>query len=141
MLTIGLLASVLPDFDLFYFYLIDDKQTFHHEYWPHIPFYWVALIPFAFYASRKSRYLKIALISAYTNLFTHLLLDTVTGGILWGYPITYSTYRLIEIPNQYSHWILNFTLHWSFLLEILITLTALIKLSQHLSGKNKHLDN
>ncbi len=44
-LAFGLLASVLPDFDLLYFYLIDNRQTLHHLYWPHLPAFW--LVPAA----------------------------------------------------------------------------------------------
>jgi len=31
---------VLPDLDMAYFYLIDERQRRHHTYWGHIPFAW-----------------------------------------------------------------------------------------------------
>lgn len=40
---IGLLCSVLPDFDLAYFYLIDQRRTPHHDYWVHTPVFWLVL--------------------------------------------------------------------------------------------------
>jgi inner membrane protein len=42
LLALGLWASVLPNLDLLYFYLIDNRQTLHHLYWPHVPVSWLA---------------------------------------------------------------------------------------------------
>ena len=38
-----LLASVLPDFDMLWFYLVDNKAMHHHRYYPHIPAIWLAI--------------------------------------------------------------------------------------------------
>ena len=130
----GLFASILPDLDLFYFYLIDNRQNLHHSYWPHIPLYWLALFPFAYLATKKWRTIKLATLTAFANLFVHLLLDSVAGGIHWGYPITKNLYHLITVPSQYSHWIVNFVLHWSFLIEILIISMAAVRLKKQLSN-------
>ncbi|MEM8593156.1 MAG: metal-dependent hydrolase, partial [Pseudomonadota bacterium] len=39
----ALIGSMLPDFDLIFFYLIDDRAIHHHRYWVHIPGFWVIL--------------------------------------------------------------------------------------------------
>jgi inner membrane protein len=39
----GMLASVFPDIDLSYFYLLDHCQHLHHSYWTHIPFWWLVV--------------------------------------------------------------------------------------------------
>ena len=127
-LACGLFASILPDLDLFYFYLIDNQQTLHHSYWPHIPFFWLVIFPFAYFATKKWRILKLATLTIFANLFVHFLLDTVAGGIHWAYPIKKDLYHLITIPSQYSHWIINFVLHWSFSFEILIISIAVVRL-------------
>ncbi|WP_082070799.1 metal-dependent hydrolase [Gynuella sunshinyii] len=133
-LAFGLFASILPDLDLFYFYLVDNRQTLHHSYWTHIPLYWLALFPFAYFATNKWRTPKLTTLTIFANLFVHLMLDTVTGGIHWGYPITNSSYHLITVPSQYSHWTLNFVFHWSFLFEILIISAAAVRLKQQRSA-------
>ncbi len=133
-LACGLIASILPDFDLLYFYLIDNRQTLHHSYWPHIPIYWLVLFPFAYIATKRWRSIKLATLTVFANLFTHLLLDSVAGGIHWGYPVTEDLYHLITIPSQYSHWVLNFVFHWSFSFEILIVTIAAVRLKKQLVG-------
>lgn len=35
------IGSVLPDVDMFYFHLIDNRQTHHHLYWTHLPSFWL----------------------------------------------------------------------------------------------------
>ena len=40
---VGLLCSVLPDFDLAYFYLIDQRRTPHHDCWVYTPIVWLVL--------------------------------------------------------------------------------------------------
>lgn len=39
----GLCASILPDLDLLWFYLIDNRQTAHHAYVFHWPLFWIFL--------------------------------------------------------------------------------------------------
>ena len=44
----GLLGSIFPDLDMFYFYFIDHRQHGHHCYWTHTPFYWITLLLFVY---------------------------------------------------------------------------------------------
>ena len=43
LLALGLSASLLPDLDMFYFYLIDHGQHLHHGYWTHLPIFWLVV--------------------------------------------------------------------------------------------------
>lgn len=129
-MTLGMAASVLPDLDLFYFYLIDGRQTLHHEYWTHIPIFWVALFglavlitPWVRGPGRGHKLLGIAFIVSMNALF-HLALDTVAGGIAWLYPYSTASYVLVEIPAVHGWWVWNFILHWTFALEIAVCLWA-----------------
>lgn len=40
----GILGAVIPDLDLAYFYLIDNRQTHHHRYASHWPLLWITLL-------------------------------------------------------------------------------------------------
>lgn len=118
----GLIFSLWPDLDLLYFYLIDKKSTLHHFYFPHIPAFLLlacCLIPvlkaFKISSNRLNIYYLFLI-----NWFVHLILDTVSGGINWLYPFSDKLWVLINIPANYSHWIISFVLHWSFLIEISI---------------------
>jgi inner membrane protein len=127
-LWIGLVGSVFSDIDLFYFYLIDGRQTAHHQYWTHIPFYWILITGIAvtlFYSLKKIDYAKAALIFC-ANVFLHLFLDTIVGGIYWLYPFSVASFKFFDVPNRYDFWVFNFIFHWSFLFEILVIVWALI---------------
>lgn len=125
-LTVGLIASVLPDLDLAYFYLIDGRQTAHHAYWPHIPVFWLALFAAAlmfksWIGGRRAVMFAFVVVS---NALIHLALDTVAGGIAWFYPFSAHHYVLVDVPAGHAWWVWNFILHWTFGLEIGLCLWA-----------------
>jgi len=120
--TLCLVASVLPDFDLVYFYLFDGQQTLHHDYWTHIPAFWLLATAAAVALFRIARapvpWAAVAALLAGVSL--HLALDTLTGGIAWLYPYETGRYVLVDVPVRFDWWVWNFVLHWSFVLEIAI---------------------
>jgi inner membrane protein len=48
----GVVASVLPDTDLLWFYLVDNRQRVHHSYVFHWPLFWVACAACAWAVAR-----------------------------------------------------------------------------------------
>jgi len=122
LLWLGLLASVLPDLDLLYFFLIDGRRTLHHDYWIHRPFFWLILLGAAWLASFlvKKDWFKPALIIFFANIFLHLVLDTFVAGISWLYPLTTQSFNLVEVPARYGFWVWNFVFHWSFAVEMFL---------------------
>ncbi len=119
-LWIGLIGSIFPDIDILYFYLIDNRQNLHHSYWTHLPFDWLiisAIAMLAIWLLKRKAYLVAALIF-FSNVFLHLLLDTIVGKIEWLYPLTTASYALFEVPATHNFWVYNFLLHWTFLFEI-----------------------
>ncbi len=124
LLFIALLASILPDFDLFYFYLIDSSKH-HHLYFPHIPIFWLVLfvIIALWLYIRKSAYMIFLTIFA-INISLHLILDSLVGDIWWLYPWIDKPYALFTISAIYQPWWLNFILHWTFAVELLILAIA-----------------
>jgi inner membrane protein len=123
----GLVASVFPDIDLVYFYLIDNRQHLHHSYWTHLPFYWlvIGVLVLSFISVSRKKWLLPYLAVVEANLFLHCFLDTIVGKIRWLYPISKEDIVLFNIPMIHDWWILNFILHWSFLLEPLIVITSI----------------
>jgi inner membrane protein len=121
-LWLGLLGSVFPDFDIFYFYLIDQRQTLHHSYWTHLPFYWIILFLVTvslLYAFKKRAYI-IPAIFFYANILLHFALDTIVGKIEWLFPFSSRSLYLFEVPAIYDWWVWNFVFHWTFLFEIAV---------------------
>lgn len=129
-LACGLLGSIFPDFDLFYFYFVDHQQFHHHGYWTHLPIFW--LLSFAVFGSfchfAKWRTAMIGLSIFAINGFLHLLLDSIVGDIRWLYPWSDTAFALFTVPALHQPWWLNFILHWSFAVEISLTITAIILL-------------
>lgn len=121
----GLLGSVLPDLDLIYFYLIDNQQTPHHEYWMHWPLFWVAVggTTLFFLKLWRPKYLMIALVF-FINIMLHMSLDSIAADMYWLAPFSNTAINMVVVPNKYDFWIWNFILHWTFFLEALICLLA-----------------
>ena len=123
LMAVGLAASVFADIDLVYFYLIDGRQTLHHDYWTHIPAFWPAAMLAAaalLWLARMGIPWREFLVFL-AGVILHLALDTPTGGILWGWPVSLYRFLLVEIPARFDWWVWNFVLHWTFLIELAIT--------------------
>lgn len=115
-----LLGSVLPDFDLFYFYLLDARQHNHHSYFPHLPAFWlIFLLPLLItFKHLKKRNLLFITQGFALGILSHLLLDSIAGGIAWLHPFSDQLYTLVKIPRLKGWWVWSFFLHWTFLLEL-----------------------
>ena len=59
------------------------------------------------------------------NGFIHMLLDSIVGDIWWLAPVIDQPYALFTVEAVYKPWWLNFILHWSFALEILVFFWAI----------------
>ncbi len=121
-----LVGSVLPDFDMIYFYLVDNRAHNHHSYWTHTPVYWLFIYCFGLAVGfALDSYRLLSLFSAvFMGVILHLFLDTFTGGIRWEYPFSNKYYVMISVPPIHGRWVLNSILHWSFLIELLLVALA-----------------
>lgn len=126
-LWIGLSASLLPDLDLIYFYLIDHRRHVHHSYITHIPVYWLAgaLLVWSCGAMRRRLWVKRSTIIVISNAMLHLLLDSVASKVHWCYPISDAGLGLFHVPSLHGWWVWNYILHWTFGLEIVIVVAAI----------------
>ncbi|MDR1647352.1 MAG: metal-dependent hydrolase [Zoogloeaceae bacterium] len=129
-LVISVIGALAPDFDLLYFYLVDQRQTHHHRYFSHWPVLWFGLI-LLFYAIRrlcgneKLRAWAFGGVLFSAAGFLHLILDSMAGDIWWFAPFVDKPYALFTVPARFSPWWLNFFLHPSFLAEIAIWIWAI----------------
>lgn len=126
-LAVGLIFSVLPDLDLLYFYLVDGRRTPHHDYWTHLPIFWLgvaALTAAALILAGKRHFMFLVWV-ALANVMMHLLLDSIAADIRWLHPLSGTRFNLVEVPARFEPWYLNFILHWTFAAEIAICAAAL----------------
>ena len=135
----GVLGGITPDFDMLYFYLVDNRQHHHHTYWPHWPIIWFCLLALTaiWYCvvDNKTNALRGLVFAAGGIL--HLLLDSIVGDIWWLAPIVDQPYALFTVPAIYDPWWLNFILHWSFALEVMVVLWAVLLFWRGKSSQKK----
>ncbi|ESK55718.1 metal-dependent hydrolase [Acinetobacter tjernbergiae] len=124
--TIIMLGAIFPDLNLFYFYLIDQRSVHHHQYFPHWLSVWITIFLIALYCF-KSFKSKFALLTCLfcSGAILHIFLDLFVGDVWLFAPFIHQSYAFFEVSSRYPTWWLNFILHWSFLIEILICLRAL----------------
>lgn len=124
-----MIGSVLPDFDLLFFYFVDGRSVHHHRYWVHVPAFWavcaIGVLPILWVIERLRVLLAPALVFL-AAILLHLVLDTISGGILWAAPFSDQLFTLVTVPATQHHWILSFLLHWTFVLELLIWSAAFL---------------
>jgi hypothetical protein len=128
LMALGLAASVLPDLDLLWFFLVDHRRQVHHAYLPHKPFAWLAALAVAAGVMRLMRASRVgwtALAVLGVNVMLHLVLDTTAGGIRWLWPWTEAEFALSQPTARFHPWYLNFVLHWTFALEMALVIAAL----------------
>lgn len=123
----ALAGSVLPDLDLIWFYGIDGRAFHHHLYWVHMPGFWAMVAAVALPAVRLTmpRLWRPAL-AFFAALLVHLILDSIGGGIAWGWPASRDLFALVEVPASRSHWVLSFLTHWTMAPEAAIILAAAV---------------
>lgn len=121
----ALVGGVLPDLDLAFFYLVDERSLHHHRYWVHVPAFWMALGVLILPLARYGRCFLPA--SAFlVSIMFHLLLDSIAGGIMWLYPLDNTLYRAVVVPPDGRHRVVTFLTHWTILLELLVWLSAAV---------------
>lgn len=115
---------------MLWFYLVDNRQTLHHEYVFHWPLFWtaLALVGAVVAVVLKKRavlpYIGVALIC----LLLHMLLDSFAAEIYWLKPLSDFHLNAVVVPARYGWWVWNFVFHWSFAVELLICLAAAVVL-------------
>lgn len=121
----ALVGSVVPDLDMLWFHLVDHGPLHHHRYWVHAPGFWLILAVLALPLIRWRAPALFAPASIFlTAILLHLSLDSLGGGIMWGWPFSTRLHQLVTVPATHSHWVLSFLLHWTFLAELGITALA-----------------
>jgi inner membrane protein len=126
LMTAALVGAMLPDFDLIWFNLIDDRALPHHQYWLHVPGFWLVVMLVTMLALRRWRPWWLPPARAFfAAIFLHLFLDTVAGDIAWGWPFTDRLFNLFAVPAAQNDFILQLIFHWTFSFELMIWALAL----------------
>ena len=124
----GITGAIAPDFDWLYYFSIGNEQHLHHTYWTHYPIVWAGLLLlfsawYRWISNNPSVLLGVVFSAAG---LMHMVLDSIVGDIMWFAPFNNESYALFSVPELYKPWWLNYILHWTFSLELLVTLWALV---------------
>ncbi|MDO5471599.1 MAG: metal-dependent hydrolase [Akkermansia sp.] len=120
-----LLGSITPDIDLLYFYLVDACRHHHHSYFIHWPIVWLGLLLLSLlWLLWKRGGAAVPAVAFSAAGLLHVALDGVVGDIQLFAPWSDEYYALATVPARYQPWWLNFFLHWSMGIELLICAVA-----------------
>lgn len=129
-----LIGAVFPDLDLFYFYFIDGRSVHHHQYFMHWPLFWIGWLLIIYLSIWLNHHiLKSCHAFKFLNyvkwfiyaVLLHISLDTFVGDIWLLAPFIFEPFVFFEVTPRFQPWWLNFILHWSFAVELIICLIAL----------------
>ncbi|MFA6295551.1 MAG: metal-dependent hydrolase [Candidatus Paceibacterota bacterium] len=144
--TIGIIAGEIPDIDLLFFYLEYRKDKIHkifnHRYYiTHTPALWLAisLLTIIFGLIFNSVFTIFIGLTILIGSWSHFVLDSIEYGIRWIWPISNRRFFIRDVPDSYIagqrrgtfsyYWKYISSVYitrWSFYLEILITIVALL---------------
>ena len=118
----GMVGAIAPDFDWFYFYFVDHRQTHHHKYFSHWPLCWLLLAAGSALWLRCARGSRAAFLTLVFSLggILHVILDSVVGDVWWFAPFIDERFSLFHLHARFKPWWLNLFLHWTFALELAI---------------------
>lgn len=119
LLIFTMIGSIAPDLDLIYFYTLDNRMHSHHEYFSHMPIFWLGIGLLGGLLFKYPR-AAISLFGLGLGGVLHCILDTAVGGIYWMIPFDDSITRFSHVPKRYDFWVFNFIFHWYFLFELVI---------------------
>ncbi len=126
----GMGGALFPDIDLLWFYFVDNRSTHHHEYLTHRPALWLGLMILflgtAWLSGKRRGLVALGIIGAAfcAGALTHMVFDSIAGKIFWLWPLTDHSVTLVTVQPTHSHFILSFLAHWTFKMEIAITIVA-----------------
>ena len=81
---------------------------------------------FALAATAGWRRTARSVLALLAGTWLHLALDTVAAPMFWAMPFAAAPIELIEVPARHGNWLLSFLLHWTFGLELMIWLAAIL---------------
>ena len=133
----SVVGALVPDLDMFYFVFVDGMRVNHHHYATHTLPFWALLCGLLAPLALRWPTFGRALLGFFLGTGSHVVLDTPTGGIMWGYPLDRTLQYLIIVeprlpPHSVQHvlgvpvkgWVINMMTHWTMAFEGLILFAA-----------------
>jgi LexA-binding, inner membrane-associated putative hydrolase len=121
-----LIGAVIPDIDMIWFWIVDNRQHHHHGYFSHWPSFWLIVflvgLAISFLISKQTWI--VAIIMFFVGTMSHMVLDSVAAPIMWLAPLSYQWFELSHVPASAHGATYALLTHWTFGLELAICLCA-----------------
>jgi len=146
LLAWGMFFGFAPDLDTFYtFFKVKaftgstQEKNNHRHFLSHAPVLWL-IAGLLIYFLAPSEYIKLIGLLVWLGSWSHFLLDSIEYGIMWLWPFSKKQYALKRInivvgrKQFWGYWIdflKVYTTRYSFYLEIIVILTAIIVYFNH----------
>ncbi|MCX6785567.1 MAG: metal-dependent hydrolase [Candidatus Komeilibacteria bacterium] len=126
-LGLGLIASILPDFDIAYIVFHDTTVSSHRNYFTDYPFFYLLafLMALLVYFFNKKKWLIKGIYLIFANVLLHFLLDTPFVGIKWLWPVYNKFIGIYNAGFTGGFLVGNYFTHWYWYLEIALWLAAI----------------
>lgn len=122
---VSMIAAVLPDVDVIYYYLVNATIR-HRQHITHSLFLYLLiwLIFYAFGFFKKSQILKSTGFVLFIGGLSHLILDSVTTGVPWFYPLSQRTWGLLSLSWFNFDFVYEHLFLFTLSTEVLVFLIA-----------------
>lgn len=122
-LAVAALGGIFPDIDLFYYYLFDASLN-HRQFLTHsaLPYLSIMVLGVAFVKMRSQRvkYIGIILVAFAVGACSHLLADSLTGRLVWLFPLSTTLYGLSSIAWYVNSAWFSYGLTINYTAELLV---------------------
>lgn len=141
---IGIIASLIPDLDIYLFFYKHksiklQRDDSHRKYFSHTVLFWLVISIIVFFAMGTFFGLYVSIV-IFLSTMCHLLFDSIEYGVMWLWPFSNKQYCLHKVPKETKHmqelksnadyYYQFFTQiyfrNWTFYLEILVLLAWLL---------------
>jgi hypothetical protein len=142
----GMFFSFAPDLDNFvaytkirsWWYKPGVDSSIHRKFYSHIPLFWLVAGLMVYFLA-DGTYVKYIGLLLWIGSWTHFILDSIDGGIMWLWPFNTEVWALrnrgirgaIQGRGFFDYWykmVRIYMTRWTFYTEVAITLAAIIYL-------------
>jgi membrane-bound metal-dependent hydrolase YbcI (DUF457 family) len=147
LLLLGALFGILPDIDVFFFFMkqksfaVGTEKNTHRHYITHAPLFWIIISILIYIIAQNAVTEHIAVILLLGTL-SHFLMDSIEFGVMWLWPYSRKRFSLISVNNKERRYTKAIGYYWdllkhdysrtkTFYLEVLITIAAVVVYSMN----------
>ena len=125
---VGLIAAILPDFDIAYWVIFGRPGDSHRNYFSNYPFIYLTtlILCVLIYLVIRKKWFKYGIIVVFANIFVHFFLDTFFVGIKWLWPFYGKLLGVYNVNFAEGLLVDNYFHHWLWYAEIALWILAII---------------